>query len=70
MTGTTVVAASVGDRAADIYSFFANADVSNVPTDTDTNAVELGLGFASSNPGTVTAVRFLKARDDRSEHRV
>jgi hypothetical protein len=70
LTGTTVVAASVGGWSAGTYSFFVNDDVSNVPTGPDTSPVELGLRFTSGKAGTVTAVRFLKAREDSSQHRV
>ena len=65
-----VVAAYAVTTDPDTYSFFADSDVANVPTDSDNRSVELGLRFTSKQAGTLTAVRFLKARSDRSPHTV
>ncbi|MFY1636617.1 DUF4082 domain-containing protein [Solwaraspora sp. WMMB335] len=66
----TVVTASSAYQQVDGYTFFAEADVSKAEIDPDTKPVELGLRFRSSSDGTITAVRFLKAKGDRSAHRV
>ncbi|GIJ27069.1 hypothetical protein Vqi01_22310 [Micromonospora qiuiae] len=52
------------------YSFFADLDVSRVPTDPDFVPVEVGLRFTSSRDGTLTAVRFLKAEGSGNTHPV
>jgi hypothetical protein len=65
-----VVTAYAANTEPDTYSFFASADVANVPTDSDNRPVELGLRFTTRTAGDLTAVRFLKARGDRSTHPV
>ncbi|WFE30200.1 DUF4082 domain-containing protein [Solwaraspora sp. WMMD791] len=66
----TVVTASVAGEQVNGYTFFADSDVSKVAVDPDSKPVELGLRFTSSADGTITSVRFLKAKGDRSAHRV
>ncbi len=56
--------------ATTTYSFFANLDVSGVPTDPDFIPIEVGLRFTSSSDGTLTAVRFLKAEGSGNTHPV
>lgn len=70
LAAATVVTAYAVTTDPDSYSFFASADVSDVPTDADTQPVELGLKFTSRSAGTLTAVRFLKAKGDRGAHTV
>ena len=70
LAAATVVTAYAANSGPDTYSFFASADVSGVAADPDDRPVELGLKFTSSSTGDLTAVRFLKARGDRSPHRV
>jgi hypothetical protein len=70
LAAATVVTAYAVSTDPETYSFFSDADVSNVPTDSDNRSVELGLRFTSKQAGTLTAVRFLKARSDRSRHTV
>ncbi len=67
---TTLVTAYAVNSDPDTYSFFTSADVSGVATDPDARPVEVGLKFTSRSAGTLTAVRFLKARGDRGPHRV
>ncbi|MEV6492952.1 DUF4082 domain-containing protein [Actinoplanes sp. NPDC051633] len=67
--GAAVTAYAVNSQP-DTYSFFASTDVSGVSVDPDSRQVELGLKFVSKSAGTLEAVRFLKARGDRSAHRV
>jgi hypothetical protein len=67
---TVVTAYAVSDDTSQNYSFFASADVANVPVDTDNRPVELGLKFTSAKPGKLSAVRFLKVTGDRAAHRV
>ncbi|MDG4764265.1 DUF4082 domain-containing protein [Solwaraspora sp. WMMD406] len=69
-TAGVVVTASAANQEIDGYAFFAETDVSRVRVDPDTRPVELGLRFTSTSDGTITAVRFLKAKGDRSAHRV
>lgn len=47
--------------AARTYSFFATSDVAPVPTDPETNPIEVGLRFATETAGTVQAIRVLRA---------
>ena len=70
LIAATVVTAYAANSEPDTYSFFTAADVSGVRTDPDNRPVELGLKFSSRTAGTLNAVRFLKARGDRSPHRV
>jgi hypothetical protein len=70
LAGTAVVTAFADGASADTYSFFADTDVSRVATDPDVSPVELGLRFEADGPGSLTAVRFLKARGDRGSHPV
>ncbi|MET8091046.1 DUF4082 domain-containing protein [Micromonospora sp. NPDC005220] len=70
LASTTVVAADAATSRSATFSFFAGADVSGVPTDPDTQFVELGLRFTSSSNGTLTAVRFLKANGSGRTHPV
>ena len=70
LAAATVVTAYAVTNEPDSYSFFASADVSGISTDSDNRPVELGLRFTSRTAGTLSAVRFLKARGDRSPHRV
>ncbi|MFV2018058.1 DUF4082 domain-containing protein [Micromonospora sp. LOL_023] len=66
----TVVTASAADQQVNGYTLFAETDVSKVAVDPDTRPVELGVRFTSDSAGVITAVRFLKAKGDRSAHRV
>jgi hypothetical protein len=70
LTAATLVTAYAVDFEPDSYSFFASADVSGVGVDSDTRPVELGLRFVSHSAGTLTSVRFLKARGDNGPHPV
>nr|MDT0658392.1 DUF4082 domain-containing protein [Micromonospora sp. DSM 115978] len=65
-----MVTAFADGAEADTYSFFADADVSRAAVDPDVVPVELGLRFAASGSGELTAVRFLKAKGDRGSHPV
>ena len=51
-------------------SFFADDDVSAVPTAPEDKPVELGLRFTSSADGRLDAVRFLRAPEDGATHPV
>jgi hypothetical protein len=66
----TIVTASAADQQVNGFTLFAETDVSKVAVDPDTRPVELGLRFVSDRDGVITAVRFLKAKGDRSAHRV
>ena len=70
LAAATVVTAYAVTTEPDTYSFFSDTDVSGVPTDSDNRPVELGLRFTSEKDGTLSAVRFLKARGDRGPHTV
>lgn len=70
LVAATVVTAYAVTTGPDTYSFFADSDVSKVGTDSDNRPVELGLRFTTQQAGTLSAVRFLKARGDRSAHTV
>lgn len=70
LASATVIAADAATSRSATFSFFAETDVSGVPTDPDTQPVELGLRFTSSSNGTLTAVRILKANGSGSSHPV
>lgn len=64
VTGLLVAAVVSGSAAAPVaktYSFFTTSDVSAVPTDPDNTPIEVGMRFAASRSGTVSAVRVLRA---------
>lgn len=70
LAATTVLTAFATTNQPGTYSLFTDVDVSGVPVDPDTRPVELGLRFTSSSNGTLTAVRFLKARGAGDSHPV
>ncbi|MET8462719.1 DUF4082 domain-containing protein [Micromonospora zamorensis] len=70
LASATVIAARAATSQPATYSFFTGTDVSDVPTDSDTQSVELGLRLTSSSNGTLTAVRFLKANGSGTSHPV
>ena len=49
-------------------SLFSPKDVPAVVSDNDSNAVELGVKFQASAPGTVTAIRFYKGAKNIGSH--
>ncbi|WP_410814240.1 DUF4082 domain-containing protein [Micromonospora sp. 067-2] len=70
VASATVIAAGATTNRPGTYSFFAGEDVSRVPTDPDTQPVELGLRFTSRSIGTLTAVRILTANGSGTSHPV
>jgi hypothetical protein len=70
LVAATAVTAYAVTVDPDTYSFFDSADISGAVVDPDNLPVELGLRFTSRRAGTLNAVRFLKARGDRSTHTV
>ncbi|MEV4497318.1 DUF4082 domain-containing protein [Micromonospora arborensis] len=70
LASAMVIAADAATSGPGTFSFFAGTDVSGVPTDPDTQPVELGLRFTSSSSGTLAAVRFLKGNGSGGSHPV
>lgn len=68
ITSLTTSLTAAPDAAG--HSFFTGADVSRVPTDPETAPIEVGLRFAVTSAGTVTAIRFLRAHGDTAAHPV
>jgi hypothetical protein len=50
------------------YSFWDDADTPAVLADSDTNAVELGMKFRSSVPGSIVGIRFYKSSANTGTH--
>lgn len=65
--GITSSAAAPAPRT---HSFFAADDTRPVPTDAERNPIEVGLRFTATQPGSVVAIRFLRAHGDTTTHPV
>lgn len=70
LLAAVAITSSAAAPAPRTYSFFTDADTRSVPTDTERNPVEVGLRFTTTQPGTVVAIRFLRAHDDTATHPV
>lgn len=70
LLAAVAITSSGAAPAVPAYSFFTDADTRSVPTDAERNPVEVGLRFTATQPGTIVAIRFLRAHDDTATHPV